>query len=245
MKRVLITRAQPQADATAALVKARGFQPVVMPLTQTVMLQSGVDQVRRLGVERACVMVATSARAVQTLLEADMPAFVANHRWVVVGQRAANLLKSVGGQLIADPARDVAGLINTLQRDVPLIYLCAQDRRPDLEENISFGAVIPVYEAKALGGFDEKAVVDLHANALDCGLIYSARGANLIFDALKGADLMDLVPTTQWFCLSDEVSRAFCARSQHSINCRVPHVMVADMPNQKALLAVLGEQRTS
>lgn len=236
MSRVLITRAQPEADATAELVRAMGYQPIVSPLTQTVTLEDGLDGVRRLEPEPSSVMVATSARAVQALLDAQMRDFVAAQRWAVVGQRAGDLLASVGAQLIIDPAPDVGGLTDTLPTDVPLTYLCAQDRKPDLEEAISFGAVIPVYAAQALDGFSRETKSDLHAHGVDCGLIYSVRGANLLFEAIWYADLRYLLPITRWFCLSSEVSQAFRGRSQHSINCAVPK-----LPNQDALLDMLDQ----
>lgn len=235
MKRVLITRAQPEADTTAALVKALGYQPVVAPLTQIVALEDGLDRVRQLDTEPSRVMVATSVRAVQALLDAGMRDLVAAERWVVVGQRAADLLENVGAELVSDPAPHVRGLIETLPGDVPLSYLCAQDRKPELEETVRFRSIIPVYAALALDGFSDQTAADLHANGADFGLIYSARGANLLFDALWRADLRYLLPITRWFCLSSEVSQAFRGRSQHATNCAVPK-----LPNQEALLAMLG-----
>lgn len=235
MKRVLITRAQPEADTTAALVKALGYQPVVAPLTQTVALEDGLDCVKQLRAEPGHVMVATSARAIQVLLDAGMHDLVAAGQWAVVGHRAADLLDHIDAHQIADPAPDVRGLVDSLPDDVPLSYLCAQDRKPELEETVRFQSIIPVYAAQALEGFSDQTVSDLHANGADCGLIYSARGANLLFDALWRADLRYLLPITRWFCLSSEVSQAFRGRSQHSINCAVPK-----LPNQDALLAMLG-----
>lgn len=242
--RVLVTRAQPQADATASLVKALGHQPIVAPLTQVIALESGVDQVRRLIADPAHVMVATSARAVQTLLDAGLLTFVIAARWVVVGQRAADLLENAGAQLVADPAGDVRGLIAVLPTDRPLTYLCARDRKPLLEDSVSFHAVIPVYAARALDGFGDLAAEDLRSNGFDCALIYSPRGAELLVDALKQAGLLDLLTNTRWFCLSDEVSQAFSARSQHSVNRVVPHLMVSNVPRQDALLELLDQHST-
>lgn len=239
MKRVLITRAQPQADATSKLVKEMGYQPVIVPLTKTVALENGLERVKALQADRDRVLVATSVRAVQALLDAGLQAFVAAERWAVVGQRAADLLESLGADLVTTPAQHVGELIEALPGDVPLIYLGAEDRNVRLEDEVQFQAVIPVYAAQALDGFDREAAADLHANGVDYGLIYSTRGANLLFEALWYADLRYLLPITRWCCLSAEVSQAFRGRSQHSINCAVPK-----LPTQDALLAMLGTQRT-
>lgn len=233
-KRVLITRAQPEADVTASMVEELGFQPVVAPLTQTVTLEDGLERVRQLSPGPDSVMVATSVRAIQVLLDAGMDGFVTAQRWAVVGQRAADLLKTVGAQLISDPVYDVRSLIDVLPSDQSLTYLCAQERKPELEDAISFDAVIAVYAAQYLNGFSREIAADLHAHGVDFGLIYSARSADSLFEALWYADLRYLFPITRWYCLSSEVSQAFRGRSQHSINCAVPKV-----PTQEALLAML------
>lgn len=239
--RVLITRAQLQADATALLVESMGYQPVVAPLTQIIALESGLEQVRHLRAEPARLVVATSARAVQTLLEAGLLAFVMAERWAVVGQRAADLLSSVGATLAMEPVQDVRGLISVLPTDQPLTYLCAQDRKPALEDSIRFSAVIAVYEARAVGGFDKKTVLDLRTTGVDGALIYSPRGAELLVDAISKARLSPLLTNTLWFCLSPDVSQAFSASSQHSVNGPVPHLMVSRAPRQDALLDLLDQ----
>lgn len=239
--RVLITRAQPQADATALLVESMGYQPVVAPLTQVIALERGLEQVRQLPADATRVVVATSARAVQILLDAGLLAFVIAERWAVVGQRAADLLTSVGAKLAGEPAQDVRGLISALPADQSLIYLCAQDRKPVLEDSVRFVAVIPVYEARAVGGFDEKTVLDLRTNGVDGAMIFSPRGAELLVDALSKAGLSHLLTATQWFCLSADISQAFSASSQHSVNGPMPHLMVSRVPRQDALLNLLDQ----
>lgn len=239
--RVLITRPQPQADATASLVGAKGYHPVIAPLSEIIGLETGIEQLRALPFNAQRILVATSGRAVQTLLDAGLQSLVSGARWAVVGQRAGDLLAGVGGQLIAEPAHDVSALIDALPTDQPLVYVCAQDRKPALEGSFGFSSVIPVYQARALGGFDESVSADLQSNGLDGGLIYSARGANLLVEAFQKAGLTDLLAGSRWFCLSRDVAQTFSECAQHSVNGPVPHLLVPDRPRQDALLKLMDQ----
>lgn len=234
--RVLITRAQPEAAATARIVQEMGFVPIVAPLTRIVALEDGLDAVRKLSAGDARVMVATSIRSIRVLLDAGFEDFVASQRWAVVGRRAADLLGQVGAELFIAPALHISDLITRLPSDVRLDYVCARDRKPDLELAQSFQSVTPVYAAQSLDGFDRKTVLDLQTNGLDCGLVYSARGARLLADAFLHAEMHPLLARAHWFCLSDDVSQALQARSINSLRCEV-----AQTPTQNALLAVMKE----
>lgn len=239
--RVLITRAQPQADATASRVETLGYRAVVAPLTEVVSLNSGVEQLRALPKDPECIMVATSGRAVQTLLDAGLKALLVETQWAVVGQSAADLLARSGARLFAEPVLDVRALIAVLPTGKAMTYVCAHDRNPLLENSVHFSSVVPVYRAKALGGFDARGAADLRANGLDAGLIYSPRGAKLLVEAFVEAGLSDLLPGSQWFCLSHDVSLAFSTRLQHSVNGPVPHLRVPDRPRQDALLSLMDQ----
>lgn len=239
--RVLITRPQPQADATASLVGAKGYHPVVAPLSEIIGLESGIEQLQALPSNAQRILVATSGRAVQTLLDAGLQSLVSGARWAVVGQRAGDLLAGTDARLVVEPALDVNALIEALPANQPLVYVCAQDRKAVLEDRVEFSCVIPVYEARALGRFDDSASEDLRRKGLDGGLIYSARGANLLVDAFQEAGLADLLAGARWFCLSHDVCQTFAARAQHSINGQVPHLLVPNRPRQDALLTLMDQ----
>lgn len=229
MARVLITRAQPQADATASLVAARGFDPLVFPLTQTEVLSDGVRTVEALA---KGVIVATSARAVEVLEGAGLGSWVNKRRWAVVGARAADQLTKLGATLAVPAARDVAGLIEGLKsQHGPLTYLAGADRKQALETYFPAMRVIPVYRAKALGGFSADAVRHFSAEPPVFALVYSYRGADLLSQAIDDADLQAAMKQMQWLCLSQDVAAA--APSQAAVN-------IADAPTQDALLQLLA-----
>jgi uroporphyrinogen-III synthase len=232
MARVLITRAQPLADATAGLVAARGFDPLVFPLTQTEVLSDGVRTVEALA---KGVMVATSARAVDVLEGAGLGSWVSKQRWAVVGTRAADQLTKLGAMLAVPAARDVTGLIEDLNsQHGPLTYLAGADRKQALEAAFPTMQVIPVYRAKGLGGFSADAVRDLSAEPPVFALVYSYRGLNLLSQAIDDADLQAAMKQMQWLCLSRDVAAA--APSQAAVH-------IADAPTQDALLQLLAHGR--
>jgi uroporphyrinogen-III synthase len=235
MARVLITRAEPEASATADLVAAIGHDPLVLPLTQTEVLPEGLEDVQDLGESRAGLFVLTSARAIQVLADAGLSAWAAKQRWAVVGERAATLLADLGADLIAPPAVNVAALIDLLSdRSEPMIYLAAFDRKPAPEARFARMQVIPVYRAKALGGFDPAAISSLRTTPPDDALVYSARGAALLTEAISKAGLSEPLRATRWLCLSPDVA-AHCPETVKGTD----RVEVAEQPTQTALLALL------
>jgi len=229
MARVLITRAQSQADATAALVKARGFDPLVFPLTQTEVLKDGV---RAVEAHARGVMVATSARAIEVLEGAGLGLWIGEQHWAVVGTRAAAHLTKLHAKLIMPPAHDVAGLIEGLKgQHTRLTYLAGADRKQALEAAFPAMQVIPVYQANALGGFSADAVQRLSAEPPAFVLVYSHRGAHLLRQAIDDAGLQTDMKQMQWLCLSQDVAAEAPSKAA---------VRIADVPTQDALLRLLA-----
>ncbi len=235
MARVLITRAEPEASATAALVAQMGHDPVTLPLTQTETLSDGLQHVRGLAETDRGLLVATSARAIQVLAEAGLASWAVKYRWAVVGERAASLLRDLGADLIARPTANVSELIDLLSgRDEAMIYLAAADRKPALEDRFPAMQVIAIYRARALGGFDTAAINLLRADPPDHAFVYSARGANLLSEAITTAGLSDDLRGMRWLCLSPDVAD----HSPETVRGD-RMIMVAEKPTQNALLAML------
>lgn len=235
MARVLITRAEPEASATSALVASMGHDPIVLPLTQTEMLQEGLKRIRGLGASGADLYIVTSARAVQVLEQDGLAPWAARQRWAVVGERAASLLGDLGADLVAPPTANVTELIDLLSdRNEAMVYLAAFDRKPALEDRFSRMRVIPIYRAKALGGFDPAAINTLLTEPPCDALVYSARGADLLADAISKARLLEDLRAMRWLCLSPDVA-AHCPEAVR----RADRIKIADNPTQTALLSLL------
>ena len=92
MARVLVTRPQPSASRTAGLLEARGFQPILLPLTETVALTVEANA------GNAIAVAVTSANAVRAFSDwRETPA----ERRVQMCLRAADLMSERRQRLAA------------------------------------------------------------------------------------------------------------------------------------------------
>jgi uroporphyrinogen-III synthase len=109
-RRIVITRAADQADATAALVMARGATPVVMPLIDIVDDDAGMAALARLSMDSFDWIAVTSpngARRVAAMLRSPHPKLAA------VGRSTAAALQRC--DLVAD-VQSAAGLLRVFPR---------------------------------------------------------------------------------------------------------------------------------
>lgn len=232
MARVLITRAQPQARLTAQRVAALGHTPLVMPLVETEPQSAAIATLRDAPPPAEALMVATSARALDVLLDAGLESWIAQQRWAVVGDRAGAKLAALGAQLQAAPAPDAKSLAQQLiPIAAPMLYLAAADRKPDLELAMPKLQTLEVYRSMPVGGFSHDQVAQLGADPIDAVLIYSARSASLLGQALEASDLLGAARSWTYVCLSDAVARAVEA----SALSHVP-THIAASPDEDALL---------
>ncbi|MEM6711962.1 MAG: uroporphyrinogen-III synthase [Pseudomonadota bacterium] len=242
MTRVLVTRAEPEAWATAKLLRARGYQPLIAPLTKIEPLEAGLARLATM--QQAGLVLATSARALDALEAYGLNAWAAGQRWAVVGERAADRVRTLGGALAGPPTQSVSALIDVLRGLAavgPMLYLAAEDRRPELEQTFVDMKVCVVYAARATGGFDDGAQKMLVETPPQAGLLYSRRSATLLAEAfaLLAGDVADQTiqtdQTIQWLCLSEDVAEA--ARTAGLAKAEALHV--AQAPTQEALFVCL------
>ncbi|WP_159951847.1 uroporphyrinogen-III synthase [Rhizobium sp. 18065] len=139
--RVLVTRPEPSADKTAAQLRRRGHQPVLLPLMQA---HHQIDTLRRALAEAPRALVVTSSEAVRVLasLGQDLSPLLALPVFAV-GTRTAEAAQNLGftnvlvgggdGEALAD--RILAEWDNG--RDNGLLYLAGTPRTPGLEARLN------------------------------------------------------------------------------------------------------------
>ncbi|MEM1285520.1 MAG: uroporphyrinogen-III synthase [Pseudomonadota bacterium] len=244
MARVLVTRAQPEADATAARLVALGHEAIVAPLTRIEPLPDGLaalaKQLKNADSNRT-LLLATSSRAIQVTESEEFFPALARFPWAVVGTRSAKKLSELGAELAVPPAPDVQHLIADLKKrqqaraEAPdQVYLCGADRRAALEAAFPDMTALEIYRAKDLDGFDPETLSGLQDQPAECALVYSARSAALIATAFTKAGLADLAQRIIWVCLSQEVAEAL----QGAFGSQVP-TRIAPQPDEDALFALL------
>ena len=146
--RVLVTRPEPEAAQTAADLAARGHEPVLAPLTRIVATGA------RLPEEAFDATIVTSARAIESLKDSDLPRLRALPV-LCVGERTGEAARARGLRVEAT-ASDARGLLALLaaRREQPrrVLYLAGRDRKPLLEETLRRNgrvvATAVLYEAR-------------------------------------------------------------------------------------------------
>lgn len=231
--RVLVTRPEPDASRTAALLEARGHRAVVDPVLSVDLIPA----TRPTGEFSAvAVTSATAVRAVQSNVDLDslrrLPLFA-------VGRRTAEAAREAGFATVHDASSDAAGLARLLSAMLPpgsrVLHLAGEDRARDLGPLLAAAKievdVIVLYRMLAADRLGPAASA-LKAGDLDAALHYSARSA-AAFVRLAGREgLTDAVKELRHFSLSQAVAAPLVALGAP--------VEIAPEPNEAALLALLG-----
>lgn len=229
--RVLVTRPEPAAQATAARLAALGHEPVLLPLARAVH-----DREAALAaLEAPGDLIVTSAEVFRVL--GAVPEAVTSRRVFCVGPATAEAAKRAGfadivtaeGTGLSLAARIAAG-----PPRAPLLYLAGEPRSPDLEAKLA-EAHIPLtvttcYRMQPLRP-DAPALAAAFADPPDAVLLYSRESARHFFALPNLA--ADRFGTTRFLCISEKTASAVPAAF-------AAHVAVAAAPDEAALFALLA-----
>ena len=233
--RLIVTRPEPDASATAELLRARGHAVDVVPLlrVETVV---GAD----LGAGPWGGIVITSANATRAIAAHPRMRELVGRPVFAVGRRSAEAARAVGFAHVASADGDARDLVRLVaaraDRNVPLLYLAGEDRAADLESELAAHGValatVVVYRALAEPSLPPAIRAALAAGAIDGVLHYSRRSADT-FVACAAAARIDLKSLkTKHYCASAEVAGAFRQAG-------VDAVATAVHPDQAALFALI------
>ncbi|TIT05739.1 MAG: uroporphyrinogen-III synthase, partial [Mesorhizobium sp.] len=134
MVRVLVTRPEPGASRTAQRLLDQGFQPILLPLTETVALPVDAD-----GVANNAVAVAvTSANAVRHAPK-EIIAALAGLPCHAVGKRTAEAAHTAGFFSVGEGPGDAQALADALAGGYAgqtIVYLCGRVRFSGFEQRL-------------------------------------------------------------------------------------------------------------
>jgi uroporphyrinogen-III synthase len=231
MLRVLVTRPEPGASETADRLTARGFEPVVMPLTRTFAVPvTGWDF-------EADGVAVTSANAVRFA----PPQLLQRFRLApcyCVGERTAETARSAGMERVEAASGDGESLARLIAAKMPeglrILYLCGQVRRPELEAALA-SAGFACVTVETYGTVNiEPSAEDLEAAGMaDLALVYSPMGAHALARLAARPEAAHLLAKTRFVCLSANVARGLGKLGQNRTS-------VAAHPNEEELLALLS-----
>lgn len=233
-RRILVTRPQPEADATARRLSAMGFRPVVLPLTRIEPVAPDV-----LPDADADAVAVTSVNA----LRHAPPALLASLRGkplFAVGDTTAAAARAAGFTDVhaaAGTARDLATLIgNRLRQDARILHIAGVERTAGFAEALEergFGVrVTEVYRADAIAYADDFLEQLAEAGTFSGALLFSRRAALLLVALAAHAPTHEALAGATFYCISQGVAAALAPLSPGKIS-------VAEEPDEDGILRLL------
>ncbi|MGI6856082.1 uroporphyrinogen-III synthase [Mesorhizobium sp. 1B3] len=235
MNRVLVTRPQPGAAATADRLRGLGFDAIVLPLTE----------IRALPVEKPPSTETVDAVAVTSAnaLRHAPPGLIADFRhktcFAVGGETAAAARKAGFTDVVTGPG-DAAGLVPIMLHALPagahVLHLCGRVRVGGLEKGLSRGGLaiteLEIYDAPLIPYAPETILLQLGPGPFRAVLVHSARAASRLAELVAWPQVAPLFAETLFFCLSSRIGAALAGIPQTKI-------FWAPAPEEAELLALL------
>lgn len=235
---LLITRPQPDAEALAAELAARGHRASIAPLLATApRADATIPQ------KPWQAVLVTSANAVRA---AEALGLIGSLRaWPVlaVGEASAQAARAAGFGEVTEAGGDLESLAGLASRRFapgagPLLYLSGVAVSGDLKGRLEAGGFaverVVLYEAAAAAALPEAAAEALKEGDLDGVLLYSPRSARIWCALVADAGLDRAAAGLVHFCLSQAVAEALAP-----LDLDPSRIAVAARPRQEALLALL------
>jgi uroporphyrinogen-III synthase len=233
--RLLVTRPEPDAERTAAVLQARGHSVVIAPLLRVEPLAGAA-----IGSGPWAAVLVTSANIAQAIAEHAVRAALIHLPVFAVGERSARAMRTLGcpnvisaGGNAGDLARIVAAHLNPPAR---LLYLAGEQRSGDLGGELrakGFAVeTVAIYRAVTADTLPPEAAAAL-AGGIDGVLHFSRRSAEAYLEAARAAGLLESALRPAHFCLSAQV-----AAPLQGAGCRL--VRVARQSAETALLDLIG-----
>lgn len=234
MLRVLVTRPEPGAWRTARRLQDMGFQPLVLPLTETVVLPADAGLIP----DEAVAVAVTSANAVRHASKEVVTALAALSCHAV-GKRTAEAARKAGFLSVIEGSGDAEALADSIAAGLSgktIVYLCGRVRFPVFEERLEVAGVqvraVETYDTLPVRYSDETILALLSSQPVDAVLLYSAKSAAAMQLLANRPALQRALEKTWVFALSARIAAAFNDGTGKAIR-------IAAQPDEEALLALL------
>ncbi|RWA68290.1 MAG: uroporphyrinogen-III synthase [Mesorhizobium sp.] len=237
MVRVLVTRPEPGASRTARRLEAQGFQPILLPLTETAALP-----VEASSFPAAAAVAVTSANAVRHAPGELVAALVALPCHAV-GKRTAEACRAAGFTSVSDGPGDAEALAGALADELAgkeIVYLCGRVRFPAFEERLAAAGAhvrpVETYDTVELDYSGADVIARSSGMPVEAVLLYSAKAASAMTDLAQRPSLEHLFENTEFLVLSARVAEALGEVGGQKVR-------IAAQPDEDALLALLSLPR--
>ncbi len=217
----------------AALLRARGHEPIISPLTE-IRFSQGPD----ISLDGVQAILATSANGARALARRttrrDVPVFAVGRHTAAAAEVAGfHIVKSADG----DAARLAASVVEwaTPEGGI-LLHAAGREHRTDLSlrignEGFRVRTQI-VYEATECASLSEQALAALRCREIDAVLFFSPRSARLFAQRMQQERLSLAAANLTAVCISHAAAEAL-------LPLTFSDVRIANRPDQEAVLQLL------
>jgi uroporphyrinogen-III synthase len=234
--RLLVTRPQPDAERTAAALRAAGH---VVACAALLRIEPVPDP--DLGPGPWSGLVLTSANALPALAAHPRRAALLALPVFAVGRRTAAAARAAGFAAVTAAGGNVQELVRHLRATpagrAPLLYLAGEDRSRDLAADLAADGVtvatVVVYRAVKLEQFPPALIAAFAAGTIDGVLHFSRRSAQAYLDCARAATMQDRALAITHFCVSPQVAEPLLAAG-------AMRVRIAARPEEAALIELIG-----
>jgi uroporphyrinogen-III synthase len=232
--RLLVTRPEPDAERTAATLRARGCEVIVAALLRVETLAPELGH----GPWRALAL--TSANAARAIERHPRRAELVTLPAFVVGRRTGAAARAAGFGEVRSADGNASDLVRLIAARVAggaLLYLAGEDRAGDLVGDLAAHGVTVetavVYRAAKVSSFPAAAAAALAAGGLDGVLHYSRRSTEAYLDCARAAGLLDQALAPVHYCLAQPVAEPLLKAGARDMR-------IAARPEEGALLDLIA-----
>lgn len=232
--RLLLTRPEPQATATATRLAAAGHSVVKAPMLLVLPTAAAIDAAG------AAALAATSRTTIDVLAGRAELADLLGRPLFAVGTATAAAARALGFDRTTAAGGTVealaAAIAATLPAGATVLHLAGRDRAGDLAAGLAPHDIAVrlavLYRAEPAARLGDAAAAALAAERLDAGLVYSARTAAALVAAAARDGLSEMLAGLPLLALSEATAAPLRAAGAR-------RVRVAAEPTETALLALL------
>ncbi|HTM79431.1 MAG TPA: uroporphyrinogen-III synthase [Devosia sp.] len=233
LMRVLVTRPEPDAQATAQRLGALGIAALAAPLMTRQTLDTSLPQATGFA-----ALALTSTNGLRSLADRgaverfiDLPVFA-------VGERTAMEARGMGFGAVTAAAGTLVDLSNVMalaRLQGPVFYPAGKHLSGDLAKALApFGVMVVttrLYDMVPVEALPDAVVAGLANGDIGAVLLYSRRTAQLLVQALEGR--LDRIQRSRiaMLCMSEAVAEPVMA-------ARFNRVSLADYPSDEAMMAL-------
>ncbi|XHB99819.1 uroporphyrinogen-III synthase [Nitratireductor sp. ac15] len=233
MRRVLVTRPEPGASETAARLIEMGFEPLVLPLTETVPLHPAI------ATEQVDVVAVTSPNAIRHAPQSVFDALKGRPVFAV-GRRTGEAVRLAGLNLVDDEAGDAERLAARIDAaftaPAHVTVLCGRVRRDVLETRLLAAGhrprLIEIYDTLLLEPPDTAIQSVIGEWPVDDVLLYSANGAEQLRRSMARSGMGTKLAAATFYCLSERIAGVLGQDVAKTAR-------IADFPSEDRLLFLL------